>query len=467
MGSSGESELETHFNSIPAPENSEALIEWLREDPNKQWRPGDDGWRDVCTNYFDESLKALLYLSERSIWPEQRWREALQAWSRDEMPTKTWNAVAPVIHAMPNNILHALAHTLGWWIEGCSKILTSHDDIFKSLCKRLLAMPLKADSDTLVNGGPIVNPVSEAINHPVGYVTQALFNSLFSNDMQDDNLLPSWLEPYFTDLCDVKIHRFRHGRVILASNLIPLLRIDPVWTKAHLLPFFNWDNPAEARLVWSGFLWSPRLYQPLFDIFKQDFLRTVNHLGLLGELKNQYISVLTYTSLDMAESFTDIELRESFNTLTNEELETVLQALTQALEAAGDQREAYWTNRITPFWNSLWPKSIERITPRISELLVQLILSAGDAFPAGYKLVSAWIRPVEFLHYLLHLFLNSSMCNKYPKESLGILSALIVDQPFPPHELSTCLEQIFAGDPTLEKSQHAERLKTYLRRKNG
>ncbi|MFV9671527.1 anti-phage defense-associated sirtuin Dsr1 [Pantoea sp. KXB25] len=467
MGASGESELEARFNSNPAPTNFQALIEWLREDPRKQWMPGDDGWRDVCIEHYDESLKALIYLSESSIWPEQRWREALQAWSRDDMPMKTWDAVATLINVMPEDTLQALAHTLGWWIERCSKILTTHQDIFRSLCKRMLAIPIKADSGTLVNGKPIDNPVHEAINHPVGYVTEALFNHLFSNEMQDDDLLPSWLEPSFTALCDVNTHRFRHGRVIMASNLIPLLRIDPVWTKANLLPFFNWDNPAEARSAWSGFLWSPRLYQPLFDIFKQDFLRTVDHIDLLGEHKNQYISVLTYAALDMSESFTDFEFREAFNTLTNEDLETVLQALTQALEAAGDQREAYWANRITPFWNNLWPKSTERITPRISELLVQLILSAGDAFPAGYKLVRAWIIPVEFLHHLIHLLSNSGMCKKYPKESLDILTALIDDQPLPPDELSTCLEQIFAGDATLEKSQQTERLKTYLRRKNG
>lgn len=467
MGVSGESELEAQFNSNSAPDNWQELIEWLRDDPREQWIPGDDGWREVCTDHFDESLKALRYLSESSIWPEQRWREALQAWSRDDMPMKTWDAVAPLIDAMPEDTLQALAHTLGWWIERCSKILTTHQDIFKSLCKRMLAIPLKADSDTQVNGEPIDNPVSEAINHPVGYVTEALFNHLFSNEIQDDDLLPSWLEPSFTALCDANTRRFRYGRVILASNLIPLLRIDPEWTKAHLLPLFNWDNPAEARSVWSGYLWSPRLYQPLFEIFKRDFLLTVNHLELLGEHKNQYISVLTYTALEMAEIFTDIEFREAFNSLTNEELETVLESLTQALEAASDQREAYWFNRITPFWNNLWPKSTERITPRISELLVKLILYAGDAFPLGYKLVRAWIRPVEFLHYTLHVLLNSGMCNNYPHESLDILSALIVDQPFPPDELSTCLEQIFTGDPTLEKSQQAERLKTYMRRKNG
>jgi hypothetical protein len=59
------------------------------------------------------------------------------------------------------------------------------------------------------------------------------------------------------------------------------------------------------------------------------------------------------------------------------------------------------------------------------------------------------------------------MCNNYPKESLDILTALIVDQSFPPDELSTCLEQIFAGDITLEKSLKTEWLKIYLRRKNG
>ncbi|MEA5105644.1 anti-phage defense-associated sirtuin Dsr1 [Pantoea sp. S18] len=464
-GAVGDSEFEARYSNNRAPKQLMALIKWLRKDPRKQWTPGDDGWREVCRSHFDVSLEALWHLSENGFWPEQRWREALQTWSQDDMPLKSWDAAAPLIKDMSESLLHALSHTFGWWLESCSKVLSTHQDIFKSLCSRMLAISFEVKSGTLVNGKPIDNPVSEAINHPVGYVTQALMNHLFSNDMKDNDLLPAWAETSFTTLCDAQTLRFRHGRVILAANVIALLRIDPVWTTINLLPLFNWSNAEEARSVWAGFLWSPRLYKPLFDLFRQDFLRTVVHLDMLGEHQNQYISVLTYVALDMAKDFTDAELRDAFNALSNEELETVLQALTQALDAAGEQREAYWRNRIEPFWNNLWPKSKDRITPRISELLVQMILSAGDAFPSGYRLVKGWVRPVEFLHYLLNEMERSGVCSAFPQESLDLLAALVTDQPFPPEQLQTGLREIIASDPSLERNPQYARLNTYLRRK--
>lgn len=465
FGDTGEGETETLFRTDPVPEEWPALVEWLKKDPTEQWMRGDDGWRDVCTTHFGESLKALLILSKQNIWPEQRWREAIQAWSRNDMPRLTWESVAPLIDTMPDDMLYKVSNSLSWWLESCSKTLSSHQDIFRGICKRMLAIPFEVQSDAQGGHGSDENPVSEAINHPIGHITEAMINHLFSNDMEDGDLLPGWLEPSLTALCDLHTAVFRHGRVILAANVISLLRIDPSWTKRTLLPLFSWENDVEARSAWAGFLWSPRLYKPLFDLFKMDFLATANHLNRLVAHSNQYISVLTYVALDMTEGFTDSELSSAFNSLSNEGLETVLQALTQALMGAGEQREEYWTNRIAPFWITFWPKSTNRITPRISELLVQLILSAGTEFPAAWKLVKAWIHPVEHLHYPLYMLVKSDICSTNPEEALDLLSALVDDQEFPPDELKTCLEQIRISDAQLEHNQQFSRINLFLRRK--
>ncbi|MCC6916066.1 hypothetical protein, partial [Nitrosomonas sp.] len=46
---------------------------------------------------------------------------------------------------------------------------------------------------------------------------------------------------FFCALCDVQVDRFRHGRVLLASQLIAFFRVDRPWTEQHLLPLFGWS----------------------------------------------------------------------------------------------------------------------------------------------------------------------------------------------------------------------------------
>jgi hypothetical protein len=39
------------------------------------------------------------------------------------------------------------------------------------------------------------------------------------------------LKAAFSAICDVEVDRFRHGRVLLASRLIALYRVDRAWTE--------------------------------------------------------------------------------------------------------------------------------------------------------------------------------------------------------------------------------------------
>ena len=60
-------------------------------------------------------------------------------------------------------------------------------------------------------------------------------------------------------MCEVKVGAHRHGRVLLASRVITLFRVDYNWTSRHLLPLFDWKvSEPEAQSAWEGFLWAPQ-----------------------------------------------------------------------------------------------------------------------------------------------------------------------------------------------------------------
>lgn len=105
-------------------------------------------------------------------------------------------------------------------------------------------------------------------------------------------------------------YRRDYGRVLLASRLIALFRVDRQWTEQCLLPRFDWAaDPMEAKAAWEGVLWSPRLYRPLLLAFKPQFLETAWHYGDLGEHGRQFAAFLTYAALGPVDGYTAQEWR--------------------------------------------------------------------------------------------------------------------------------------------------------------
>lgn len=204
--------------------------------------------------------------------------------------------------------------------------------------------------------------------------------------------------------------------------------MDTPWTERHLLPLFNWDNLAEAKAVWEGFLWSPRLYQPLLIAFKPQFLECANHYADLGEHARQFAAFLTYAVLGPTQGYTVEEVRAAIGALPQRGLEESAQAISQALEGAGEQHEDYWKNRIQPFWHSIWPKSRDLATPRIAENLVRMTIAARLEFPAALAAASDWLQPIEHPHYVLQLLEKSNLCTRFPADALRLLGIVIRDQ---------------------------------------
>lgn len=457
MSGTGDPDFEDRRQIDRAPRSRRDLASWLKRPPSTHFF-ADDTWREICRERFFACTLALCDLARENQWPASRWREALQAWSDEKLLQRSWRYVAPMLQAMPNEVLLEISHSATSWLESASNVLDRHEELFLELCRRVLALSHKDDEDS-------DQSVTRAINHPVGHVTQALLNFWFRREPNDGEGLPDDLKPLFTELCDTEVEQYRNGRVLLASRLIALFRVDRAWTLTYLLPLFDWRSSAvEARAAWEGFLWSPRLYPPLQAAFKASFLETARHYAELREHGRRYAAFLTYAALDPVDMYSGPEFHAAISALPQEGLQESAQALVQALEGAGEQREQYWTNRILPFWQTVWPKSRHLISKDIAEDFARLAIAARGKFPAALATLQDWLHPPEHPHFIVHLLQESGLCGRFPQEALRFLDALIEDQPWAPTELAECLDVIARTWPEAKQDHRYRRLMEYVRR---
>ena len=443
---------------VATPRRRRDLIEWLRQQPGTEhWQ--EDDWRQRCRDSFATTACALCALAREGTWPTDRWREALQAWSEEKLLKRSWRYMAPVMTDAPDEVLQTLAHGVSCWLQAISKTFEAHEAHFFTLARRILALDHQ-------DGVGSDEPVMRAINHPVGHVTEGLLRWWYRRSLEDGQGLPEELKPTFTELCDTRIDKFRHGRVLLAAHVIALFRVDRDWATQNLLPLFDWQrSEAEARSAWERFLWSPRLYRPLMEVLKPAFLETAHHYEALGKHDGQYASLLTFAALDLGDTFTIAELAGATRALPPGGLHDAAQALVRSLEGAGDQRTDFWINRVTPYLRSIWPRTRDNISPAIAENLGRLCVAAQDAFPEALALLRAWLQPPAHPDYLVHRLHDAGHCGRFPEQALDFLRLVIGDQTqWPPSDLGACLEAIRTAVPELGADQRFEQLVDYLRR---
>lgn len=446
-----------------APTSANELVLWLKKPLPEESIFHEDTWPETCRKHLLNSVCALQRLALEGVWPEHRWREALQVWGEPNRAKRSWRHAASVVETMPDSLLLALAHQVGWWLKEVSNSVDSESDRLIRLCRRLLTLDIDPGSGITSNEQPIDQPVTEAINHPVGQVTQALLNLWFKVDLNDNDGLPTDLKVVFTELCNTQIHLYRHGRVILCAHLISFFRVDREWTEGYLLPLFDWESDVpEARAAWEGFLWSPRLYMPLMAALRAAFLQTAGHYSHLGEHGRQFAAFMTYAALEPLDGYSAADFQAAFGVLPIDGLHEAAQALCQAMEGVGKQREEYWKNRILPFWQNVWPKSRDLVSPAIAAHLARMAIAAGGEFPAALATIEAWLVPIEHPNYLVGLLEESGHCRRFASDALILLAAIIWQQPWFGDELRTCLDEIAESDAGLTTDLKYLRLREYL-----
>lgn len=443
--------------SITIPRSRRGVLDYLVANPVLSESRQDD-WRQLCSESFQATAYALCRLAKMDVWPIERWRDALQAWSEERLQIRSWQYMGPVLATARDSLLQSITRDASRWLQTIAKVFEGHEAQFFDLSRRILALEYESGDED--------DPVGQAIDHPVGHVTEALLDWWYRRALEDKQGLPKQIKTCFTELCDTRIEKFRHGRVLLAVHVITLFRVDADWASEYLLPLFDWRrSESEAQAAWEGFLWSPRLYRPMMALIKSAFLETARHYAALGKHDRQYAALLTFAALDPGDVFTKPELAVAIRALPPEGLQEAARTLSRAQEGAGPQRAEYWANRVFPYLRDIWPRTREHLSPAISESLGLLCVAAGEAFPEALERLCAWLQPVEFPDYLVSRLHDEGLCNRFPHDALTFLRLVIGDQTqMPPLKLRACLEDIRRAAPHLEQDQRFQELMTYLRR---
>jgi len=443
-----------------APRKRKDLVAWLKQKkPQPSWELFyEDTWPNVCKKHLANAGAALCDLVLEKTWFTERWADAFHVWAgSNRLAYRSWCCVAPSLQDIPDPKFERLKHALAWWLRKVSETIDIHEDIFFNLCQRVFDSPYEESDES-------DDPVSLAINHPVGLVTEALLNLWFKREPNDNKGLSPDIKKLFGQLCDTKIKHFRHGRVLLASRVIPLFRVDRSWAEENLLPLFDWSkNLDEARAAWKGFLWSPRLYQPLLIAIKEQFLATARYFERLDRHGQQYASFLTYAALNSLDGFTENDFQEAVNILPQEGVEEIAQTLVRALEAAGEQRAKFWKHRIQPFWHKIWPKSRGFLSDDVAKEIARLVIAAQEEFPTALLTVKDWLKPIKHTGFLVERLHESGLIAQFPEEALFFLARIIDKSSLPSKELGDCLKTITQVAPELQTNPEYKRLAEYAR----
>lgn len=449
--------------STRTPLELDDLIAWLRDHPDVRNFDNDD-WQERCKKSPLRATRALYALARQGVWPVGRWRTALQVWAEPSLLSQSWRRLALLLADAPDAFVRDTNHALAWWIRAQAKVFEKYDDAFLTLVGRMVR--LHANDQIEIREDDIVG---QAINHPIGHAVEALFIWWYRQKLKDDQGLIEEVIPIFTEISNAQTRNYRLGRVLHGSNLIALFRVDPTWTQQNVLPLLDWNRSAEeAVAVWKGFLWTPRLYRPLFAAFKPNFLDTAQRMEALGDHGEQYAGILTYAGLEASDLFSRREMSDALALLGERGLSQAAHTLVDALESAGEQRSEYWQNRIRPFIERYWPRAQALRNPAIAEQFARICVASGASFSEAFEALRDWLMPTDGHSMVSYKLSESELCLSHPETALSLLSLVIgEDAQWPPHQLRECLNQIQRTDEALVRDHRFERLDQLLRRLGG
>ena len=425
------------------PESQAELIAWLRENPeDDHW--GRDDWGRRCRDDYEIASDALRTLASEGWW-EPRWDEALYAWAEQELVEKSWKKMSSVLLVAPDAMLQTPG--VSYWLRHVGGVAEPSDERFLELCERVLDVAENEDTPEPEN------PVDRALNHPLGQVVDGLLDHALRQE--GGERLPAGAKRLLEKVCDQDAGRYRIGRVMIASRVLPLLVRDEAWTRARVLPFFDWTQSAqEANHAWRGFLSVSRFHEGFLGLVRGPFVRTAHHYDDLDTHGREYANLLAHACLCLPSGWT-ASLREAIDKLPEEGLQQMLSMLGRGLDPV-ESRTDYFRNRVLPFLRSLWPKTTDKLTPGVSEGFARLCLVAEDAFPDVLGEVRSYLTAAgdRAPGQLLYSLEQKAYAGKYPAETLEFLGLVLAQASgVMPQHLPACLRAIRTARPDLEETK--------------
>ena len=301
--------------------------------------------------------------------------------------------------------------------------------------------------------------ITEAINSPVGKVTQALMETLHKKDLKNGCSFPiGWLA-YADELCKLKDDLYRYALVIFAFNMNWFYAKDPVWTESNILSVLDKGDESDQFATWSGFFWGAKIPdQNLYMRLKPNLLVLAKQHSLPHRRFSEvFVSIILdgwgSTHEDTGEHYISNDEMHDVLLYTDEEfLQRILRKVKWWSKHENKNIAEKWSVKLIELLRDVWPRQKSLKIPKISACLCELAFSNVERFPELAEIILPLLTTFDS-DYLMLPQLNDSLdsiIEKYPRQTLDILHAVLPDNvTIWPHGIEAILKKLRKADESL------------------
>jgi len=439
---------------------NEKLVQILQNQKNREQEDLLYQWRLAVEKCTDRAMSLINFLVQQKAWNSVIWEATIGGFRSTDSQFSIWANLNKPLSTIPDVLVKEISSTLASWLRDQTKELPVNKEAsFWMLWDTLLPHAVQKDV------GESTSAVTAAINHPVGYLAEALIDRLWARKPTNNQLLPDVFLKRANLLIVGKNEAHLLGKVVLSSRLKDLFLVDPSWASDNLIPLFSWESELTAKAVWQGYLWEPRMTPDLLVEMKDYFLEALKRHEKLGGSGKKLFQLFTYICLDPAALITKKEMREILKAVGTEGRREISETIYRYLKDSGEQSSVLWKNRVGPWIKQVWPKDLDAVDHESSRMLAQAAILTADSFEKAATQIKRLLAPTEHFGNIVRLFKKSTHPEKYPDASLMILASTVSEKhKWPNKELREVLKRIAIAKPKIRDKQDYKNLNEYLER---
>jgi len=401
---------------------SDECVERLLEKDQEYHEGRISVFRTLCKEHQEKAYEILEWLYGHRYWYHEIWHAALVGLV--ETKDIQFDPVASWLSCAPKELYEQESWAVSWWTKKtseCYKAYSEEEQKFWLIFKAILKYTSQEESS--VEG----NVVTAAINDPVGMMAESLVSRFGCRKIDRGTGIPKGeLKNCLEELLVGRGRGFILGRVILASRLHYFHAIDPEWTRVNLISRMSWQNPEEAKYLWRGYLWMPRVSADLLLDFKEDFFQTTKNIEILGRGKRSLYQLIAIILLQRSDAFSRDEQTEILQNIGSDGRAEVIRFFSRSFkeESVEEDNELFWSNRLSPILKQVWPKDAASINATTSQYLSLITIKTGKKFPESVKVLKQIVGPFAELFPVINALEESNLPEDYPGAVLQLLSMI-------------------------------------------
>ena len=420
-----------------------------------------ESWSQAIAINPNKGLELIHHLIESKIYEESIWRHTLQAYHENYKKDENLKSIWTFIDDIPDEVTETQPYLLVYSFKTDSKDFYDNPEKFFHLFDKFFRFAI--DDNVDLSGDDLI---SQALNHRLGYLIDALFNYLWSKKPQKDQKIPEDIKDRMNKIISSSTNASALGKILIASRISSFFVIDPDWCKEYVIKFFSWSNPLAVHM-WQAYLWSARVNADFLTATKEAWIESYSHFSEFAKTRAEenLCQVLAIVMLDLPDLLTEEQTRELLYNLNQEGLPHVIEYFKRRIMTVEDPA-TYWNNTIEPIINNYWPKDLHMQDKYTSRELSLLIIETKDSFSKAFRAISGILKPSDDISYISHNLEESELPEKYPETVLSLLNKVVSEKAeWGFDEVRIVLDRVVKSKPDITSDPEYSQLNELLLRK--